>query len=1059
MMKKMTYRGTVIILLMAAAVIYYAYDLITYNSKRYISSDELGFDKPGEFYKYFKGITTPPGKEKSGYATYYSLREFEKAAGRLKKLKRTSEVYPWVQRGPGNVGGRTRGLIVDPDDSTHQTWYAGAVSGGIWKTVDAGVCWISLSDDLPNLATSTLTMAESDHDIIYSGSGEGFYGLGMVTGNGIFKSNDRGNSWTHLASTSTGDDFLYVNKILVDPGNEDIVIAATNAGIFKSVNGGQTWNEVYNEGYAVQDMVANHENFNILYAGVNSLGILKSEDSGDSWHHSYNGIGEGGRFQLAVSPVSPNKVYTCVEAFDPYEIGDSRFKTHIYISYDSGNNWSKYVSPDNFLGVQGWFNNIIEVHPFDDDIVFVGGVNVGKIEFKGGQSTSDPQVMRVDTFHTAGYMDFINFGGSYFGGAMATGDEEDGEEILSSDWCSVEIRFGPGKSQKAHRFTVPEGEGQGVPPEDYTYNNYVDVPFEVWNTDDNKQLMVSFRDQERDGVFNLIERDIDDDISGREYLFVNAVDYNETTPHAKITKNGGYTYKLLYFFWPSLTEDSTWNPGSLPESKIRVQYGTFSIVNELSTVSVLADDKKNKDLHVDHHEFVMTVTSEENEKFTILDANDGGLGISYDEGKTWTQIKNGYITTQFYGVAKKPGFHEYIGGMQDNGTWQSPAGQTASSTSEYDDKIGGDGFEVLWHPVYPHRIIGSAYYNRFYVTNDGGETWERAYNGINDDGPFISKLSHSKQKPDVIFAVGSNGVYRHKNFGLGRYDWELIEIEDGWSVNNSVSSWHNVEVSLATDTVIWAGAGMYDKPELHIFVSKNGGNSFKPVSDFTDVELGYATGIATHPVDPNTAYLLFSLKDKPKILRTTDLGNNWKDISGFNLNDSSSKGFPDVMVYSLLVMPKNTNIIWAGTEIGIFESVNNGYTWHYADNGLPPVSIWDMFIQDNNIIVATHGRGIWSLDLQLVNFINDHPGNSTFTTRLYPNPNNGTFNIELENNYFGELKFQVFDMNGRKIADFKRIKSSIKYETTLKSDNIPAGYYFVKTIMGKETSVDNIIVR
>jgi len=1057
-MKKIIYKGMVFVLL-AGAAIYFIYDIVTYNSRRYISTEELGFDKPGEFYKYFRGITTPIGSDRSGYSTNYRLREFKKAVGRLKKLKSTSEAYPWIQRGPGNVGGRTRGLIVDPDDSTHQTWYAGAVSGGIWKTVNAGVSWINLSEDLPNLATSTLTMAESDHDIIYAGSGEGFQGLGMVTGNGIFKSTDRGNSWTHLIYTSSNEDFLYVNKILVDPETEDIVIAGTNAGIFKSIDGGQTWNEVYNEGYAVQDLVANPDNFNILYAGANSLGILKSEDAGDTWHHSCNGIGEGGRFQLAISLVSPNKVYTCVEAFDPQEIGEGVYKTHVYISYDNGENWSKYVSPYNFLGVQGWFNNIIEVHPFDDDIVFVGGVNLGKIEFKSGLSASDPQVIRVDTFHTAGYMSFISFGGDFFGGAMATGDMEDGEEIISSDWVSVEIRFGPGKSQKAHRFTVPEGEGQGVPPEDYAYQDYIDVPFEVWNTEDNKQLMVSFRDQERDGEFNLIERDIDDDISGREYIFVNAADYNESSPHAKIAKDGGYTYKLLYFFWPYLPEDSTWNPASLPESKIRIQYGTFSLVNELSITSVLADERKNKDLHVDHHEFAMIVTSEENEKFTFLDANDGGLGISYDEGKTWEQIKNGYITTQFYGAAKKPGFQEYIGGMQDNGTWQSPEKQTASSTSEYDDKIGGDGFEALWHPVYPHRIIGSSYNNRFYATNDGGETWERAYNGIDGDGPFISRLSHSRLKPDVIFAVGSNGVYRHKNFGLGRYDWELIEIEDGWSVNNTVTSSHNVEVSLATDTIVWAGAGMVDNPELHIYVSKNGGDSFKPVSNYTDVELNnYISGIATHPVDPNTAFILNSIKGKPKILRTTDLGNNWQDISGFGQNDSSSRGFPDVMVYSLLVMPENTNIIWAGTEIGIFESNNNGYSWHYADNGLPPVSIWDMFIQDNNIIVATHGRGIWSLDLQSVVFNKNLPDDNAFEAILYPNPNNGEFNVMIENNYFGELKIQVFDMNGKKITDFKGMKSSVKYLSLLKLKNIASGNYFVKIIIGNATSTKKIII-
>ena len=288
-----------------------------------------------------------------------------------------------------------------------------------------------------------------------------------------------------------------------------------------------------------------------------------------------------------------------------------------------------------------------------------------------GTSVSDPVVRRADTSGTASFMDFVNFGGRYLGGGMSTGDLEDGTDLLSGDWVSVEIRFGPGKQQKAHRFTVPEGDGAGVPPEDYTYMDYVNVPFEAWDTKNNRQLMISFRDQERDGKFNLIERKWDDEISGREYFFIHAVPYDASGPSSLIAKQGGHTYKQLYFFWPTLADEASWNPASLPASNIAIDYGTFTLQND-ANVTVLASYSKNTNLHVDHHELHAIVTDAVNEKFTLLDANDGGLGISYDEGAKWEQLDNGYITTQFYGVAKKPGANEYIGGMQDNGTWQSP---------------------------------------------------------------------------------------------------------------------------------------------------------------------------------------------------------------------------------------------------------------------------------------------------------------------------------------------------------------------------------------------------
>jgi photosystem II stability/assembly factor-like uncharacterized protein len=1015
---------------------------------------ESEFDKPGEFMKYFQAITTPIGEKQSGYATNYRFYELIKAKSNAQRLKSTAVLYPWVQRGPGNVGGRTRSVIVDPDDPAFKTWYAAAVSGGIWKTTDEGKSWTNMTPDLPNLATNTMAMAPSDHNTMYVGTGEGYGGVGMVGGNGIIKSTDRGISWHILDATTVNDNFRFVNKILIDPSDKNIVLVSTNKGIFRSVNGGSTWQGVYEKGYMVQDLVADPSDFSKQYAGAFGYGILKSEDRGISWISANNGIGVGGRFSLAVSPQSPNRIYACAEAVG-YVTETAEYQTHMYISNDYGYTWTKYVSPNNFLGGQGWFNNLVTAHPFDENIVYVAGVELGQVEMLPGTSASDPMVRRVDTSGTASFMEFVNFGGRYLGGGMSTGDLEDGTDLLSGDWVPVEIRFGPGKQQKAHRFRVPLGDGAGVPPEDYIYRDYVNVPFEAWDTKNNRQLMISFRDQETDGNFNLIERKWNDEISGREYIFIQAVPYDATGPSSLIAKQGGHTYKQLYFFWPTLASGASWKPDSLPPATITIDHGTFTLQND-ANVTVLASYSKNTNLHVDHHELRAIVTDAASEKFTLLDANDGGLGISYDKGAKWEQLDNGYITTQFYGVAKKPGANEYIGGMQDNGTWQSPMLEEATSQSAYDDKIGGDGFEVLWHPWYAHRILGSTYYNKFYISNTGGLTWIRADQGINGDGPFISRLSHSRSNPDVIFAVGSKGVFRHLNFGLGRYDWEVIPIGTGWTLNETVTNQHNVEVSLAADSVVWAGAGMANGPDLHLFLSRNGGNSFDSVSNYTETELGYISGIATHPHDAATAYALFSYRGKPKILRTTNYGTSWEDISGFGTGDMSTNGFPDVMVYSLVVFPYS-GILWAGTEIGLFESLDDGLSWHYADNGLPAVSIWQMDIFDQQLILATHGRGIWTLDLTLVgmpeNTISGEP-----VLLCYPNPSRDYVNVNLEDSYRGPVELMVTDMNGRAIIRTKRFKSDPAWQMVLDIKNLKAANYMITVKYGTTLASGKITV-
>ncbi len=1007
-------------------------------------TEENGYDKPEGFVEFYRQITTPIGRKKNGYVTNYAFREYQKAIRNLQKNKSAKSTFNWVQRGPGNVGGRTREVIIDPDDVTYRTWYAAAVSGGIWKTTDGGETWQNLTEDLTNLATNTLVMAPSDHNVLYAGTGEGYGGFGMVSGAGIFKSTDRGQTWVQLDTALKGDNFRWINKIVVSEENADELVVATNKGIFKSYDGGLAWDTVFYKGYAVQDIAPNPGDYRTLYAAVNSLGIIKSYDLGSTWFNAYEGIATGFRFSVTVSPADTSYIYAGAEA--------PGLRTDVYISTDGAASWRKNNDYDftfiDFLGVQGWFNNVIKADPFNRYKIYIGGVYFGSMTFRNTTSITNPMVLRVDTSGIGSFMEFVNFGGNYLNGGMTTGLDE-GADVQDEDFVSVELRFGPGITQKAHRFTVPEGEGPGVPPEDYTYRDYVDVPFQAWDTENNRQLMVSFRDQENDGEFNLIEREFGDDISGREYIFIHAVDYSNT-PDPEIAVNGGHFHEMLYFIWPTLPEDKTWDPGALPSSTISILYGTLMLQDASTTV--LADDNRNSHLHVDHHDIKFAITDEANEEFIILEANDGGLGFSDDKGLSWEQIKNGYITTQFYGVAKKPGAFEFIGGMQDNGTWQSPPGMIAGSTSEYSDRVKGDGFEALWHPQYSHRILASSYYNAIRLSTNGGETWNAVTEGMSGGGPFITRLSNSPANPDLVFAVGDHGVYRHTNFCVGRYPWELIEIDTGWSVLGQVTSSHNVEVSLVSPSVVWAGAGMFANPDLFVFLSTDYGQTFKKVNNYTETEMGYLTSIATHPTDSATAYLLFSLDHKPKILRTTDMGESWEDISGFGIDSTSGNHFPDVMVYSLMVFPYNANIIWAGTEIGIFESTDNGASWHYADNGFPAVSVWQMYIQDHQIVVATHGRGIWTAS-QWPEGVDPGTMETEFNISAYPNPSYGYITLEMKSDVISPLQISIYDVSGNIRYSYSGEKQENHYKKQIDLSSLAKGIYFVSVdIDGKRYS-------
>ena len=111
---------------------------------------------------------------------------------------------------------------------------------------------------------------------------------------------------------------------------------------------------------------------------------------------------------------------------------------------------------------------------------------------------------------------------------------------------------------------------------------------------------------------------------------------------------------------------------------------------------------------------------------------------------------------------------------------------------------------------------------------------------------------------------------------------------------------------------------------------------------------------------------MFSAQGAAKILKTEDLGSTWTDISGFSGTEKT--GFPDVAVHSILEMPFDKNIIWAGTDIGIFETTNGGLNWSLINNFIP-VAVYDMKIVNDQVVISTYGRGIWSATLsQLANY-------------------------------------------------------------------------------------------
>jgi len=450
-----------------------------WSEKKKRVKGEAKFGDPDKFAQLHQMIRTRDNESSPSYKINYRIDEYRKAKAKIKSLaKSTASIneIEWVERGPANVGGRTRGIYVDPDDPSQNTWFVASVGGGVWKTTDAGSSWEIKTPDIPNLSMSYFGTSPANTDVIYVGTGEGFFNIDAIPGNGIFKSVDRGETWEQLSST-INNDFKFVNRLVVDPANENIIVAATNTGIFKSTDGGTTFNKVFS-GTIVQDLVENPLNFSTLYATQNGSGVYKSLDAGDTWFKSSEGIIGAGRLEIAIAPTDTNRIYISAETSS----------AALFMSKDASASWEEVFDVEgstfesiNWLGGQGFYDNCIVVHPYDENIVFYGGIDVWKASIGFDSLKGISEVVLTDT---ESFMEFTDSKLSYLNGGLGT-SEQYWEEILveAEDYVNVEIRFGPGMVQKAHMF------------ENYSqYIDFIEVPFQVWDVTNNKQLAISYND-------------------------------------------------------------------------------------------------------------------------------------------------------------------------------------------------------------------------------------------------------------------------------------------------------------------------------------------------------------------------------------------------------------------------------------------------------------------------------------------------------------------------------------------------------------------------------------
>ncbi len=470
--------------------------------------------------------------------------------------------------------------------------------------------------------------------------------------------------------------------------------------------------------------------------------------------------------------------------------------------------------------------------------------------------------------------------------------------------------------------------------------------------------------------------------------------------------------------------------------------------------------------HVDYHAFWI----DPKDPNYMWQGQDGGVAVSHNKGETWQYVNNMPLGQfyQIYADNRQP-FYYVMGGLQDNGSWTGPSRTREPAGILNDDwrmVSFGDGFYMYNHPDNPDLYISEAQGGSIVLTDmqnreqqsitpaaeDGGGPASNAKYRFNWNAP-IHISSHDK---NTVY-LGGNVLFKSTDFGrtwqkisgdLTTNDPEKQKNAGGpVSIENTAAEYNNTIISIAESPVkkgmIWAGT---DDGNLQL--TTDAGQTW---NNLVRNVKGLGTAPLISHVEPSrtsadTAYVSFDrhmLDDfKPYIYKTTDSGKNWTDISG-NLPEGA-------YVWVVREDPKNTNLIYAGTELGLFASYTGGKEWVSLNlKNLPTVAVHDIYIhpRENDLILATHGRSVWILDdatpiqqasADVLNsdlYMFDIRPALRYTTRFTrygiadavftgPNPAYGaliTYYLKEKPDDKTKVKIQILDQKGKVIREIEKV--------------------------------------
>jgi photosystem II stability/assembly factor-like uncharacterized protein len=681
-------------------------------------------------------------------------------------------------------------------------------------------------------------------------------------------------------------------------------------------------------GGRVDDLAVLDTNPAVFYVGTASGGLWKTTNSGTTWEVLFDDLDDAVSIgDVTIAPTDANLVWVGTGENNNRQSGS--WGNGVYKSTDGGHTW-KHMG----LRESKHIARII-VDPVDHDVVYVAALGSlwGPGKERGVFKTTD--------------------GGLTWTNVLFVNDDTGATELVQDPSNNKVLYAATYQRRRATWGFNGGGPGSGI-----------------HKTSDGGRTWTKLTNGIPTGPLGRIGMDV--------------YRANPNIVYARIehqTESGTYRSNDAGLTW---TKMSTLNPRPMYFSQIRIDPTNDLRVYVLGVQLHISDDGgktfiNNGTMHSDHHAMWINPANPNH----IIDGNDGGVGISWDKGKTWEGIYNMDLG-QYYHVGydmETP--YNLCGGLQDNYTWCGPSAVRSRNGIVNDDWFqiqGGDGFEALPDPSDSRTVYAESQDGNIVrvdrVTNERKTI--RPLPGRGDPAlrwNWNTAIHISPHDSSTLYA-GANKVFRSTDRGQS---WQAISGDLTQNVDretlslmgvtakdftiakhDGVQSYGNLVQLVESPKqagVIYAGSD-----DGVVNMTRDGGKTWTNLSSkFPGMpKNAYVSGLVASAHDANTVYVAFDN-------HTNDDYNNYvyASVDGGNNFRSISEGLPKgQVVMTVAEDPKNPAVLYAGTEFGLFVSTDRGGSWSRIRSGLPTVPIHEVIFhpRENDMIVATHGRSIWILD-------------------------------------------------------------------------------------------------